>query len=366
MWHTLVDPGAHLLDEVGPRASWSAQSQIKKRLSYGSWLNFVALKFPEMTACSPWERITPSTLNAWLALMASLVSPYTCFMRLVDLMTIVTGGAPERDWAFMRRAVDRLKRTVSPSRDKTARVRSTAVLVDLGMRLMQEATEMPADPNLLREIRYRDGLMTAVLALRPLRIKNFAGLVLGRTLLDIGGHHRMCFPAEQVKTRKPIEMDWPADLEPALRTYLDVYRPRLLRSRRSTSFWISRVGGVLTARSIFESITRRTRIALRVSVNPHLFRDCAATTVALEDPSHVGISTPLLGHASPMTTERFYDQAGAVGASRAYQAIIAKRRSELRGTVTKKRLSKSRPSVSKPEGSPQLILPLPKPGHRDF
>jgi hypothetical protein len=67
-----------------------------------------------------------------------------------------------------------------------------------------------------------------------------------------------------------------------------------------------------------------------------------------------------------MTTEKFYDQSSAIGASRALQAVIAKRRSELRTKRTKKLLSKSQPSVLKREGR-QLTLPLElKAGHRNI
>jgi hypothetical protein len=42
------------------------------------------------------------------------------------------------------------------------------------------------------------------------------------SLLD--GGYRIILPAEQVKTRKRIEVDWPPALVPALREYLDAYR----------------------------------------------------------------------------------------------------------------------------------------------
>jgi hypothetical protein len=64
------------------------------------------------------------------------------------------------------------------------------------------------------------------------------------------------------------------------------------------------------------------------SVNLHLFRDCAATSVALEDPAHVGIAARLLGHRSPATTERHYNQASAVEAAARFQRALL----ELRGS----------------------------------
>jgi hypothetical protein len=49
-------------------------------------------------------------------------------------------------------------------------------------------------------------------------------------------------------------------------------------------------------------------------INPYLFRDCAATSVAIDDPRHIGIAWRLLGHRTPKTTEQYYNQARSVEA----------------------------------------------------
>jgi integrase len=69
-------------------------------------------------------------------------------------------------------------------------------------------------------------------------------------------------------------------------------------------------------------ITARTRDGLGRSINPHLFRDCAATSIAIDDPDHIGIASRLLGHRSASTTERYYNQARSVEASRLMQKHI--------------------------------------------
>jgi integrase len=57
-------------------------------------------------------------------------------------------------------------------------------------------------------------------------------------------------------------------------------------------------------------------------MNPHLFRDCAATTIALNDPEHVLITRDLLGHTTLRTAERYYNLARSVEAARAHQKLI--------------------------------------------
>jgi len=43
-------------------------------------------------------------------------------------------------------------------------------------------------------------------------------------------------------------------------------------------------------KSIYIRITTRTRDGFGRAINPHLFRDCAATSIAIEDPCHIGIA----------------------------------------------------------------------------
>ncbi len=65
-------------------------------------------------------------------------------------------------------------------------------------------------------------------------------------------------------------------------------------------------------------------------LNPHLFRDCAATSIAIEDPEHVRISASILGHASLATTEKYYNQARTLEAGRLYQKSVVTMRQEMR------------------------------------
>ena len=75
-------------------------------------------------------------------------------------------------------------------------------------------------------------------------------------------------------------------------------------------------------------------------INPHLFRDCAATTIAIEDPEHVRIASQILGHRSAATTERYYNQAQTIDAARRYQDFLVALRN---GTMkTDPELSESR------------------------
>jgi hypothetical protein len=85
------------------------------------------------------------------------------------------------------------------------------------------------------------------------------------------------------------------------------------------ALWVSSKGSPMTSKGIYWCITKRTREAFGHSISPHLFRDCAATSIAIDDPRHVGIAAPLLGHRSASTTEKYYNQAGSIEAARLMQ-----------------------------------------------
>ena len=51
-------------------------------------------------------------------------------------------------------------------------------------------------------------------------------------------------------------------------------------------------------------------------MTPHLFRDAAATSIAIHDPEHVTNIMPVLGHSTLTTCERHYNQAQGLEAGR--------------------------------------------------
>ena len=82
----------------------------------------------------------------------------------------------------------------------------------------------------------------------------------------------------------------------------------------------------MTLRAIYDRVVDRTRATFGKRINPHFFRDIAATTLAHADPEHVRIGAQLLGHRSFATTEQYYVRANMVAANRRRQASILRLR----------------------------------------
>jgi hypothetical protein len=71
-----------------------------------------------------------------------------------------------------------------------------------------------------------------------------------------------------------------------------------------------------------ESQLCRSEFFAQMMGNPHLFRDCVATPIALEDPEHVHIAADLLGHTTLEFTQRHYIQAQTRVACSTYQGTL--------------------------------------------
>jgi hypothetical protein len=130
------------------------------------------------------------------------------------------------------------------------------------------------------------------LALIPLRRRNMADLVLERTLVREGSNWIVTFGEDATKTHATFEVGLPEVLHVPLETYLEKHRPFLLaRSGRWTrpaggALWISKDGSPMTQMAIYDRIRARTKEEFGVAINPHLFPDAAATTLAIADPEH--------------------------------------------------------------------------------
>ena len=182
-----------------------------------------------------------------------------------------------------------------------------------------------------REPRFRDGFMIALLASRPLRQKNFVFIEIGRHLVSVGEGYLLCFPAEETKAKRALEFSFPATLLPALRRYLDHFRPILLAQRTSRGesrqdklseagnlLWVTQYGTRFSPSAQNAALEKHTMARFGRFVNCHLFRDCAASSIATDDPEHVRITAQLLGHSSFQTTERYYIQAQSHVATQRY------------------------------------------------
>jgi hypothetical protein len=94
--------------------------------------------------------------------------------------------------------------------------------------------------------------MVALLALCPIRLKNFAALEIGQTFKEVHGRWWIALPGNLTKSGRPDERPIPAWLNRYIETYIERSRPVLLGPRRpSKALWISSTTGApMTTKNI--------------------------------------------------------------------------------------------------------------------
>jgi integrase/recombinase XerD len=190
--------------------------------------------------------------------------------------------------------------------------------------------KVAADTDAAQRIRmrdayvYRDGLMIALLAVIPLRRRTFAALEIDQHLVKTGDLWALDIPAEDTKTRRPLEFPILKELSARIDVYLGRYRRRIPGADTHKGLWASHLGGCTCAPAIGQTIRKRTSSALGFGVSPHRFRHAAASLWAIHDPANVRGAKDLLGHASLLTTEKHYIMAQSRLAGRALAHAVDK------------------------------------------
>ncbi len=296
------------------------------------------------------DLVTPNRVMAYAVARQSEIRNISVRSRLVGLVRGMTVLYPERDWPWIRRIIASIPDGRAASRQrKQPRMRHSLELFELGVKLMQQAEQNTVRP-IVRAGLFRDGLIIALLALRPIRRKNLAGLVIGVHVLKTAMGWRLFLPAAEVKNRQEYDRDIPPEIGALLDRYLAVYRPILLADSNKTGglprpyLWISRTGKPLDPEWIWKQVCAHTAKAFGKSVPPHFFRDCAVTTWALDLPTKVRGSIHVLGNRSFAVTESAYNMAGSSTAAVKLQGALAAVRCASAETPRHRRRVKVSPS----------------------
>ena len=328
-----VSKTGDLLEEGGCRAERSYYSNREIEKGYGRWLAWLDDDGLLDADIAPGDRITRQRVNAYAEHLEGENASGTVIARLIELKVMAAIMDPAREWSWIYRVASPIRARHKPARPKRPRLVHSRKLLNLGLGLMAKADDQTT--ALRRFKSYRDGLLVATLASRQLRLGNLTGLILGQTLVQQCGGWWIQIPAAETKTKEAIDMPWPEGLVPHLETYLADHRAGIaaLRGCRSAALWLSMYGPPMTDNGIYDRIVVRTREGLGQAINPHLFRDSATTSIAIDDPKHIGIASRLLGHRSGSTTERYYNQARSIEASRRMQDSLLARRNGLVGAA---------------------------------
>ena len=245
---------------------------------------------------------------------------------MVGLLRVIAALAPDNDWSWLRRAARRAMAAAQPVRDKRARIVPSDRIVTAGLALVDAAERGIGIDLATRARMHRDGLLLALLAMRPLRARNFVALRLEHELQRVGGRWIIAFAGSETKNGSPLEVPVPDALVAPLERHIERWRPVLLGGVVSDRLWISNKHRPINVRGMQEIVPRITAQCLGVRLTSHDFRDCLATDVAINNPAEIRIASTLLGHRQTRTTERFYNRARQREAGTLWQETILRSR----------------------------------------
>jgi integrase len=320
-WEDACRPGSRL--KPGGAASYLAQaSRDDFARRYGAFLGFLQRAARLEGGAIAAAQVTLPNIEAYITDLTARVRSVTVYNCIYKLRRAAELLSPTANFSWLAEIEKDLALVMEP-RSKFDRLVFTGRLVEAGLTLVAEAQGF-ADSDFARARGVRNGLMIALLALCPIRLKNFAALEIGRTFKQVHGSWWIALPGITTKSRRPDERRVTELLNPAIDVYLHQSRPVLLRSRFTTNaLWISsRTGGAMTKKNLGTLVSKITLETVGVDVSPHLFRTAAASTAATYGGSTPHLASAILNHTDPRVTEEHYNRASSVRASEIYAEIV--------------------------------------------
>src|SRR5262245_35542903 len=322
-WEEACQPGSRL--RPGGVASYLAEvSRDDFARRYGAFLGFLQRtnRLEHHTGAA--AQVTVANVEAYIADLKARVRSVTIWNCIYKLRRAAELLAATADFSWLAEIEKDLALVMQP-RSKLDRLVFAERLVEPGLTLVSEAQEF-AKNDRGRARGVRNGLMIALLALCPIRPKNFATLEIGHTFKEVHGNWWIALPSITTKSRRPDERRVPKLLNPFIDLYLNQSRPVLIGSKPPTNaLWISSTtGGRMTPRNLGTLISKITLETIGVDVSPHLFRTAAASTAAAYGGNTPHLASAVLNHTDPRVTEEHYNRASTISAAMAYVRIISR------------------------------------------
>src|SRR5262249_9329787 len=154
---------------------------------------------PSALEIAPAERLTVARVRAFVAHLAATNIPRSVAIQIDALYKAARAMMPQHDWTWLKSIKARLH-AVAPAGPPAGPVITSVQLLDLGQELMDESRPSANTPIRMADaVRYRDGLMIALLAFIPLRRKNVT-IEIGRHLVHDGDGWFIIIPCTETKT----------------------------------------------------------------------------------------------------------------------------------------------------------------------
>ncbi len=218
-WARAIAPRARLhKGGAGGHLAPITQRDLAKR--YGYFIDHLIRHGLFEPEAGPAAQVIPDLVASFVEELSARVGSVTTAGTVYKVRRAAELLDPNRDFAWLAEIEKDLALVMRP-KSKDHRLVDPDLIVEAGLALIKEATDNPALTPLRRARQVRDGLMIALLALCPIRLKNFAALELQGSFRRVGTRWLIVLDRGETKSGRPDERRTPA-------------RPR--RRHRSLSF----------------------------------------------------------------------------------------------------------------------------------
>ena len=214
-WTTAIAKGDRF--RRGAAAHWAPTTRAAVVSTYGRWLGYLDEAAPAALAEGAVERVTQERLICYVGHLAETAGSMGQHMYVEKLREAIRVMFPGRTPDHLNLMVAQLASERQP-RSRAALIVTTPRLIALGIKLMKGAAGPGGD--IANPVRYRDGLMIALLACRPLRRRAYQLIDCGARLQPAGDGWQMVFGGPDGKSGRSSRTTVPARIVPYLETYL--------------------------------------------------------------------------------------------------------------------------------------------------
>jgi len=190
-WEEACRPGSRL-KPGGAASSLAAVSRDDFARRYGAFLGFLQRNDRLELHRAAATQVTLPNVEAYIVDLKARVRSVTVYNCIHMLRRASELLASTTNFSWLAEIEKDIALEMEP-RSKFDRLVLTGQLVEAGLTLMAEAQEFAAT-DLVRARGVRNGLMVALLALCPIRLRNFAALQIGQTFKEINGRWWIALP----------------------------------------------------------------------------------------------------------------------------------------------------------------------------
>ncbi len=321
--------GSDLFDDAGLAMGWRPKTKSKVIKSYGAFLHCLSRHDALDPMLEPIDRINRANIVLFVGdLRGRTVASATVATMVRDLREAIRVMCPSVKHEDLINASRTLDRRIVPSRDQRDQLVAPSTLFYAGIKRMKRF-KAAAATDAIAGVKYADGLMMAMEAIKALRLRNLSGMLVDHNIVENQlDAYELRYEPHETKTWARIRAQLPEKLAPWIKHWLEIVRPNLPRvsGRESRAMWVTTRGSDMAEITLYYRFCKATEEETGKRINVHLCRKIIVTGIAIGAPEMIELAPGSLDHTSRRHTKDAYDLADDLAASRAVNDIVGRRR----------------------------------------